>query len=128
MNVPEYLNILKERLLSEPKVISFQIRREREGVSEGYWRGIVLLLDESRLEFAEYFQVMGGETIHVVTYSYHWARENGDCIKRWDNTPHHPELASFPYHVHVGQSASAFTSEPKCLQNVLDEILPEIQD
>jgi hypothetical protein len=125
--IPAYLNALKERLLSDPKVASFQIRRERAGVSEGYWRGIVIFSDRSRLEFSEYFQVATGETIQIVTYSYHWAQENGDCIKRWDNTPHHPELAGFPFHVHTGKPEIVSASEPRCLQNVLDEIMSELQ-
>lgn len=126
MNIREYLNTLKERLLSDPKVASFQIRREREGTNEGYWRGIILFADDSRFEFSEYFQIAAGETVQIITYSYHWAQENGDCIKRWDNTPHHPELAGFPHHVHLGKPGSAFSSAPRCLQDVLDEILPEV--
>ena len=125
MNIPEYLNALKERLLSDPRFVSFQIKRERVGAIEGYWRGVVIFSDRSHLEFSEYFQSAAGETVHVVTYSYHWMQENGNCIKRWDNTPHHPELTGFPYHFHVGVSESVSASDPRCLQDVLDEILTE---
>ena len=53
MNVTGYLNALKERLLSDPQVVRFQIRRERTGVMNGYWRGIVLFADHSQKEISE---------------------------------------------------------------------------
>jgi hypothetical protein len=36
LNIRENLNALKERLLCDPKIASFQIRREREATNEGY--------------------------------------------------------------------------------------------
>ena len=33
-------------------------------------------------------------------YSYHWQKENGDLIIRWDNSPHHRHIATFPHHKH----------------------------
>ena len=32
-------------------------------------------------------------------YSYHW-QKNGILIRRWDNAPHHRDLANYPHHVH----------------------------
>ena len=34
-------------------------------------------------------------------YSYHWQTERGKLIKRWDNAPHHPEIATSPHHFHT---------------------------
>lgn len=35
-------------------------------------------------------------------YSYHWQKENGELIIRWDNKPHWKDLCTFPHHKHVG--------------------------
>lgn len=34
-------------------------------------------------------------------YSYHWQDSNGSLISRWDNSPHHREIATFPHHKHL---------------------------
>ncbi len=36
-------------------------------------------------------------------YSYHWQKVNGDLIIRWDNSPHHKEVITFPHHKHEGE-------------------------
>ena len=33
-------------------------------------------------------------------YSYHWQKENGELIIRWDNKPHWKNLKTFPHHRH----------------------------
>lgn len=36
-------------------------------------------------------------------YAYHWERrrQTGE-IYRWDNVPHHPQIPTFPHHLHDG--------------------------
>ena len=34
-------------------------------------------------------------------YSYHWQDKNKNMIIRWDNSPHHKQLKTFPHHKHV---------------------------
>ena len=34
-------------------------------------------------------------------YSYHWQDANGNLLSRWDNSPHHKGLATFPHHRHL---------------------------
>ncbi len=34
-------------------------------------------------------------------YSYHWQDANGKLITRWDNSPHHKEISTFPHHKHL---------------------------
>ena len=33
-------------------------------------------------------------------YSYHWQDNAGELILRWDNSPHHRHLKTFPHHKH----------------------------
>lgn len=40
-------------------------------------------------------------------YSYQWMTADDQTIYRWDNTPHFPAFATFPYHRHVGSAEAA---------------------
>lgn len=45
-------------------------------------------------------------------YAFHWERRAVDgTLYRWDNAPHHPEVATFPHHVHFGAEATVVASE-----------------
>jgi hypothetical protein len=60
--------------------------------------------------------------IEIVTYSFHWADAEGQLLKRWDNTPHFPDLDGFPHHVHDGRTGDVYESTPMNLFRVLDII------
>jgi len=64
---------------------------------------------------------------HLASISYHWAGSNGQLIKRWDNTPHHPDLMSFPHHVHDGAAGSVEPGNPTDIFTILDEITARIR-
>ena len=85
MTIAEYLNAIKERLVTDPIVASFEIMRERATPLDGHLRAQPFLVDGSQLEFSEYMQRSraGGE-VEVITYSYHWADANHILLKRWD--------------------------------------------
>jgi len=34
----------------------------------------------------------------------------GKLRKRWDNAPHHKEVETFPYHIHIGRKVSPHES------------------
>ena len=102
VNVAEYISDIKQRLLTDPLIAEFSIRRERVGELNGYLRALATLSDGSWLELSEYVRVVGNGKVEVVTYSYHWGKANGELIRRWDNTPHFRNLLNFPDHVHMG--------------------------
>ena len=62
------------------------------------------------------------ETIQVTTYSYHWTAADGSLIRRWDNTPHYPNLPGFPHHVHSGSAQEVQPGKPMSIHLVLDEL------
>jgi hypothetical protein len=80
----------------------------------------LFLLDGSRLHFRELVDI---EDIVVrLMYSYHYQNGNAQLIFRYDDTPHHPEIAGFPHHKHIQQEANVQASEPPTLAGVLTEI------
>jgi hypothetical protein len=120
--VAAYVEAVKDRLLTEPSVVAFHIIRERITISDGHLRARLTLTDESWLEFSEYIQRGGDGQIAVVTYSYHWANACGHLIRRWDNTPHFPELSNFPHHIHEGDAGAVIPGKPVSIFAVLDEV------
>jgi hypothetical protein len=118
----EYLESVKEHLLTDPIVTGFDIRRERHTATAAHLRVRVSLVDGSRLEFSEYAERSPQERMQVAVYSYHWESAQGQLICRWDNAPHFPGLPGFPHHVHDGQSGTTLPGQPLDIFAVLDLI------
>jgi hypothetical protein len=126
VSIAEYLDAIKERLLTASIVASFEIARERITSVDGHVRARLVLVDGSQLEFSEYVQRSGGQ-IEVVTYSYHWADADGALIRRWDNAPHYPDLSGFPHHIHRGATGDVTPGLPMDIFVVLDEMTEAVQ-
>jgi hypothetical protein len=122
MTIAAYLDAMKERFVTDPIVASFQVIRERSTLIDGHLRARLDLVDSGQLEFSEYIQRFATGEIVVITYSYHWADTNNRLIKRWDNTPHFPDLPGFPDHIHDGATGQVTTGQPMSIFAVLDEI------
>jgi hypothetical protein len=54
----------------------------------------VEFIDHSLLHLTEL------HTIRNQKYSYHIQSSSGDLIARWDNSPHWPDISTFPHHRH----------------------------
>jgi len=55
-------------------------------------------------------------------YSYHYQDTNAALIFRYDDTPHHPGLSTFPHHKHAGSEGNVVTATPPDLSIILREI------
>ncbi|HEW79302.1 MAG TPA: hypothetical protein ENH34_04985 [Phycisphaerales bacterium] len=55
-------------------------------------------------------------------YHFHWQDHDRQLIRRWDNAPHHPEIKTFPDHVHVGQQDTCRASDQHSLLDILEEL------
>ena len=122
MTIAAYLRRVKEHLLSDSIIASFDIIRERSAITNGYLRVRLTLKDDSFLEFSEYTQPTANNEIKVITYSYHWATNEGKLLKRWDNTPHFPSLSGFPHHIHDGDENEVIPNHEMSIFDVLSEI------
>ena len=117
--IADYFDTIRQTLILDEQVESFRIVREVYGSNDGFIRVKCQLSDGSTLEFAEYAQFISGR-ISRNTYSYHWQTRKGTLLKRWDNAPHHPEIATFPDHLH--QVDVIMESKPMTLALVLTAI------
>ena len=52
-------------------------------------------------------------------YALHWQDAAGRLIARWDNAAHWPQVATYPHHKHLGETAHVVASEATTLDEVL---------
>ena len=66
--------------------------------------GRLRFCDGSLLEFTETAEQRGA-LVDKVEYAYHFQDADGRLVFRYDNSPHHPEISTYPHHKHVGTQA-----------------------
>lgn len=93
----------------------------RLGEGVAHYRLRATLLDGSMLQCTERASLRF-DCLHIDKYSFHWQHPDGSLIRRWDNAPHHPEIASFPHHVHEGDELRVLEHEAVDIFGVLEEI------
>ena len=118
MNPIEYVESVKERLSTDSIVTRFDITREFSNLDEGFIRARVNLINGDWLDFSELVRL--SDTLELINYRYQWLDKDKNPIRRWDNTPHFPQLENAPHHIHIGEQVF-----PGSLVNIftaLDEI------
>lgn len=119
MNIIEYFQSLKDIIITSPFISSWEYQEDARTISEGFFKARVHFLDESLLEFREYINITE-KRILKYSYSYHYQIDQ-KLIFRYDNTPHHQELSSFPHHKHLESDAVCECKEPT-LEMIISEI------
>lgn len=117
-NADDYLAWIKSVILLCPVVINLTIVREETQSEQGLWRYRLVLKNNSLLELFEFFSIES-EQINVVKYSYHWQTDNGKLVKRWDNAAHHPEISTYPHHLHDGSEDCVLDYDHLDIQQIL---------
>ena len=79
------------------------------------------MIDGSTLQFMELITIKGDKVIHL-KYRFHLMNVNDEIVFRYDNAPHHPEIATYPHHKHVKGGEVPRRSEEVGLKEVLLEI------
>jgi hypothetical protein len=118
LSIHEYLEEIILLLTLSPVVEHFHVVKRRETETDGYLRVRSILTDESLLEVSIYCQFAEDAT-RLAGYRFHWQDKEAKLIKRWDNARHHPELKTFPHHLHVGEEESVKESKEVNLSEVL---------
>jgi len=87
------------------------------------FKGKVTFIDDSVLFIRQV--ALGGTTFK---YAYHWQNRDGKLICRWDNSPHWPEVATYPHHKHnmQGNKIVVMESHGGDLEQVFDEVAKKI--
>lgn len=86
----------------------------------GLVRGRVFFWDDSYLDLYEVVSTELGYPIRI-SYSCTYLRA-GQRVFRYDSAPHHPEIATFPHHKHIGPQDRVTPADQPSLGQVLAEI------
>lgn len=122
MNISDYFESLRLRILNDSFILHVEILRERNRSKNGHFRARLIFFDNSMLEFSEYVEQNVKNEVVLVTYSYQWTDSAGNLISRWDNALHFPDLPNYPHHIHSGKTGDVTAGNSVNLLSVLDEI------
>lgn len=115
------IDATRDALIRIVWIHSFDVLSERVLEGIGLLRIRALLVNGDVLYLLERFEEADGH-IAVGKYSFHWQRADGSLIRRWDNAPHHPEITSFPNHLHEGDENHVLAHDVVDIFQVLESI------
>lgn len=94
------------------------VRRDIRSDYVGYFKADLYCADGSRLHIREFVFTRSG--IIKDLYVYHYQNPEGHLVFRYDNTPHFPDLTTFPHHKHT--PGGVILSDEPTLQTIFDEV------
>ena len=65
-----------------------------------YLKVQITIIDSSTLEIS-IFATESSEKLSIDKYRLHYMNAGGQMMFRYDNSPHHPEIDSYPHHKHT---------------------------
>ena len=124
--IERYMNDLDVLISASPSIVDIDIIRRDirdTGLEKtALFRYRIKLIDESLIEITErILEERGGLT--TTKYRYHWQTGSGKLIKRWDNAPHHPEIDTFPDHLHDGSEENVKSFRKMNALEILTDII-----
>ena len=122
MNIDDYFASVERSLSQNP-----QISKVEEPVTlltsddyNGLIRCRVYFWDSSFLDIYEVVSTELGYPVRI-SYAYTYLRHD-QRVFRYDNAPHHPEVATHPHHKHIGPSDRLAPADQPSLSQVFAEI------
>ena len=123
MKINRYLSRLYDTILSRSEIQIEAIHWERLPKDQGLIAADLRFFDGSLLSFDERVYVERGKVVKI-SYRYHYQRADGTLVFRYDNAPHHPEVSTFPDHIHTeGRVEAAELPDLSEVLRRVDELL-----
>lgn len=120
--IEKYFQSIVDLLASLPFISSSAVNVDKRTELIGFVRGEVGFKDGSTLLFFRELVDLGLQNQKVM-YAYHYQKSDGTLIFRYDDTAHHPTVATFPHHKHVSGESVTEATPPE-----LEEVLKEIEE
>ena len=98
--------------------LSADYRTEKIGII----KGSVTFADNSMLVFTEYLDLR--YKIEKLNYSFHYQKQDGSLIFRYDNARHKPPIDDYE-HKHL-PDGKVFAAEPPSLKDIFTEIMDSL--
>ena len=120
IRLEQYLNRIYSLIFSRRDVnVEELLITSKSQADAGVVRVQLRFWDESLLEIREDLIIEQGMIIKD-QYSYHYQKGN-QALFRYDDSPHYPHLANFPYHKHT-TDGEVIPATPPDLREILWEI------
>lgn len=122
MRIEDYFRQIQGTIQSCPVVQLSDISYNKRGSYEGFIRGEIYFVDESKLHLREFVDVEISPD--RVMYAYQYVNASNSLLFRYDNTGHHRKLGlpTYPHHKHDGREDIVIPSPGPDLFLVLKEI------
>ena len=121
MQVIDYFSEIQSLIRSSIFVENVDVEYEVKSRSIGIVHGILGLIDGSTLQFMELVNIKRDKMTRL-KYRFHLTNVTDEMVFRYDNAPHHPEIATYPHHKHVNGEEMPRRSKEVGLKDVLLEI------
>jgi len=121
MQVIDYFSEVQSLIRSSIFIENVDVEYEVKSRSIGIVHGVLGMIDGSTLQFMELISIKRDKMIRL-KYRFHLMNVNDEIIFRYDNAPHHPEIATYPHHKHVRGEKVPRQSKEIGLKDVLLEI------
>lgn len=122
MRIDDYFATLERSLRQNARI--GKIEKPVTCLASDDYNGLIrcrfVFWDESFFDLYEVVSTELGYPVRV-HYSYTYVRE-GKRVFRYDNAPHHPEIATHPYHKHIGARDRLAPADQPTLKQILDEV------
>ena len=126
MTPDEYLAAIHLALVESAIIVRYRVVRQRVTSQRGHLRVRIDLSNGDFLEAAEFFGLTP-DGVQVLDYRHQWMNGERTVLrKRWDSTPHYPDLENAPHHVHDGIENAVLPGESMSILAVLAQIEREI--
>lgn len=127
--IENYLKKIDDLIFTADEISDIEITRRTVWDTNlekiGIYRYKIFFNDGSFLELTE--RLVEKEGIMTTTkYRFHWQNNKGVILKRWDNAKHHPEIDTFPHHLHDGSEENVVGHEAITGIDVIKKIIKEI--
>lgn len=126
MELQQYINEVKAKLIASSVISSVEIVDERTLLNRGYFRARLILRNSDFLEIAESFTIQDKRCV-TLDYRYQWMDETKQKLRRrWDSVRHFPDLPNFPHHVHIADDSNVEPSQSRSILELIDLMEQEI--
>jgi hypothetical protein len=115
--IEAYFAQIEQVLQAVPNTQNLTLRKTLYNDKQGYIAGSIVFDGGDRLDFAE---VKNTDHAGKVKYRYQYMDAGQNMVFRYDNAPHHRQVATFPHHKH-DREVIRDSREPS-LEDVLLEI------
>lgn len=115
--IETYFTQLEQIIQAFPSIQTYTLQKKIYSSKQGYISGCLLFNNEYRLDFVEVKDI---DCASKIKYRYQYMDEQYTCIFRYDNAPHHLNIATFPHHKHLGEQDVQESHEPTLFDVLLE--------